>query len=146
MKRTVVIACVVVIATAVLAMPASALAAVKDFGGPVKGGGTITFSAQRSSGKYTKAGLFELKRVPMKCSGGVSTLGSFSTANSVNVSSRKFSYTFHLSSGTAKVSGTFNVAGDKATGTFSASGVNFGSGHTNCTTNGSRTWKAFTYL
>ncbi len=144
MRRIFVAAFLAALATMFVA--AVAYAATKDFGGPVKGGGAMTFSATRSSGKYTKAGLFEFVRVPLKCSGGASTLGSFNTGNSVNVSSqRKFSYTFHFNSGgTAKVQGRFNSAGDKANGTFRVTGVNFTT-RTNCSTNGDRDWKAETY-
>jgi hypothetical protein len=144
MRRTFTVAILAAMATMVVA--AVAYAATKDFGGPVKGGGAMTFSATRSSGHYTKAGLFEFVRVPLKCNGGASTLGSFNTSNSVNVSSqRRFSYTFHFSSGgTAKVEGRFNSAGDKATGTFRVTGVNFTT-RTNCSTNGDRDWKAETY-
>ncbi|MGH2926432.1 MAG: hypothetical protein ACRDK1_10735 [Solirubrobacterales bacterium] len=145
MRRILTVGLVAALATALLAAIAYA-ATVKDFGGPVKGGGATTFSATKSGGDFTKAGLFSFVRVPLNCSGGSSTLGSFSTNNSVNVSSRrKFSYVFHFSSGgTATVTGKFNQAGDKATGTFKASGVNF-STRTNCTTNGERDWRAETW-
>ncbi len=144
MKRMFAVAILAALATMVVA--AVAYAATKDFGGPVKGGGAMTFNATRSSGKYTKAGLFGFVRVPLKCSGGTSTLGSFNTSNSVNVSSRrKFSYTFHFSSGgSAKVEGKFNRAGNRANGTFRVSGVDFTT-RTNCSTKGDRDWKAETY-
>jgi hypothetical protein len=145
MKRFLVTGCLVALVAAAGVTSASA-AKYKDFGGPLKGNGTMSFSAFKSGHKYTKAGYFTIWQVPMKCGGGTTALGSFDTSSTVNVSSRrKFSYTFHFSTGgTAKVNGKFNRSGSKATGTFKASGVNF-STHSNCTTNGNRKWRAETY-
>lgn len=147
MKRIVVTAGVVVLSSAVLAAVAYA-ATQKDFGGPIQGGGTMSFGALGSNGKYTKVGSIYINRIPLKCNEGT-TLGNLSTSSTfygVNVSSRrKFSYTMNFGGGqTVKLSGQFNAKGNKATGTVNASGLNFTS-LTNCTTKGSRKWRAETY-
>ena len=146
MKRILAIAAIASLTLGLVAAVAYA-ATQKDFGGPIKDGGTISFGAIRSSGKYTKAGEFVINKIPLKCTGG-NTRGTFSTGSFVNVSSqRKFSYTFNFGgSQVVKVNGQFNSTGTKATGTVRASGVNFSGGHTNCHTDGAKDWKAQTYL
>ncbi len=145
MKRMLAIAAITALTMGLAAAVAYA-ATQKDFGGPIRGGGTMSFGAIRSHGKYTKAGEFVVNKIPLHCT-GQNTRGTFSTPNFVNVSSqRRFSYTFNFGSNQiVKVNGQFNSRGDKATGTVKVSGVDF-PGSTNCTTNGARDWKAQTYL
>jgi hypothetical protein len=143
MKRTLIVGAVAVLA---MGLAAAAYAATqKDFGGPIKGGGTMSLAGSKSGGKFTKAGEFVVNKIPLKCNQG-NTRGTFSTSNFTNVSSqRKFSYTMNLDPGeTVKINGKFNSAGNKATGVVRVSGVNFTT-HTNCTTNGARDWKTETY-
>ena len=125
---------------------AVAYGAQKDFGGPIQGGGTMSFGGLKSSGKFTKAGEFLVNKIPLHCQTGGNTRASFSTSNFVNVSAqRKFSYTFNLpGDDTAKVAGQFNAAGTKASGTVSASHVDF-STRSNCGTGGSKNWRADTF-
>jgi hypothetical protein len=105
-------------------------------------GGRIEFSALRDHGKYTRAGLFELKRIPVKCDEG-NTRARVSTGNVVDVTHREFTYKFNFPAGeNARVSGKFNRKGNKATGVFRASGLDLDSDSTNCTTNGARDWTA----
>ena len=54
----------------------------KDFGGPIKDGGTISFGAIRSSGKYTKVGEFVINKIPLKCTGGTPAARSGPAASS----------------------------------------------------------------
>lgn len=144
MRRILVTACAVVLSAAALA--AVAYAATKDFGGPIQGRGTMSFAGVRSGGKFTKAGEFLVNKIPLNCAQGGSTRGTFSTSNFVNVSSeRRFGYTFNFGPGEiVRVTGRFNAAGDKASGTVNASGVDFPT-RTNCTTNGARNWRAETW-
>jgi hypothetical protein len=105
-------------------------------------GGRIEFDALRDNGKYTRAGNFELRRIPVKCDEG-NTKARVSTSNVVDVVHREFTYKFNFAPGeNARVSGKFNRKGNKAEGVFRASGLDLDSDSTNCTTNGARDWTA----
>jgi opacity protein-like surface antigen len=140
MKR--IIVCGVALVVALCSSLAYA-ASVKDFKGSVDKGGSLTFSALRDHGKYTRAGLFELERIPLKCDGGTTTKGHFNTSNAVDVTHRSFHYNFNFGAdGTARIAGHFNRKGNKATGTFNVPSVDFAPPHTGCSTNGARDWTA----
>lgn len=141
MRRIVVVACVAALTAGLLAAVAYA-ASVKEFAGGVDKGGRINFSALRDHGKYTRAGVFELRKIPVKCDEG-NTKARVSTQNAVDVTHREFTYKFGFGPGeNARVSGKFNRKGNKATGVFRASGLDLDSDSTNCTTNGARDWTA----
>jgi hypothetical protein len=142
MRRIAVVAGVVALAAGLLAAVAYA-ASVKEFAGGVDKGGRIEFSALRDNGKYTRAGLFDLQRIPVKCDEG-NTRARVRTSNVVDVTHREFTYKFNFGSPDekARVSGKFNRKGNKATGVFRASGMDLDSDSTNCTTNGPRDWTA----
>jgi hypothetical protein len=141
MRRIVVVGCVAALLVALVATVAYA-ASVKEFSGGVDKGGRINFSALRDNGKYTRAGFFELTRIPVKCDQG-NTRARVSTQNVVDVSHREFTYKFNFGPGeNARVSGKFNRKGNKATGVFRASGLDLDSDSTDCTTNGARDWTA----
>jgi hypothetical protein len=98
----------------------------------------VTFT----DGEPKRAGLFELRSIPVTCDQG-GTKAFVSTTNVVNVSQREFTYQFRLGPGeNAQVGGKLNRRGDKATGVFRASGLDLDSDSTNCTTNGPRYWTA----
>ena len=127
MKR--IIVCGVALVVALCSSLAYA-ASVKDFKGLVDKGGSLTFSALRDHGKYTRAGLFELKRIPLKCDGGTTTKGHFNTSKAVDVTHRSFHYNFNFGAdGTARIAGHFNRKGNKATGTFNVPSVDFAPPH-----------------
>jgi hypothetical protein len=141
MRRIAVVAGVVAVAAGLLAAVAYA-ASVKHFEGGVDKGGRIEFDALRDNGKYTRAGNFELRRIPVKCDEG-NTKARVSTSNVVDVVHREFTYKFNFAPGeNARVSGKFNRKGNKAEGVFRASGLDLDSDSTNCTTNGARDWTA----
>jgi hypothetical protein len=143
MKRIAVVGCVALVVA--LFSSLAYAATVKHFKGPVDKGGTIAFSALRDQGKYTRAGLFELKGIPVKCNNGTTTRAHLSTSNAVDVTNRHFTYTFNFGPSdpaTAKVSGQFNRKGNKATGTFTLSHATYNANHQNCGTKGSRDWTA----
>ena len=143
MKRIVVVCCAA-LGLALFSSLAYA-ATVKDFKGSVDKGGSIAFSALRDHGKYTRAGYFELEHIPVKCDNGTTTRSHLSTSHIVNVTSRRFSYTFNFGPtdpAKAKVTGHFNRKGNKATGTFTLSGATYNSTHQNCGTRGARDWTA----
>jgi hypothetical protein len=138
-KRIVVIGCVAAVVMGLLA--ATAYAVVKQFQGPVDRGGNIRFSAEFHQGKPTKAGLFDFRHIPVKCDDGHIKV-NFSTQNVVSVTNRKFHYTFHFVSGTARVDGVFNQGNNnKAHGTVKY-GPSDVSGHPNCRTPTPRDWTA----
>ena len=141
MKRMVVVCCVA-LGVALFSSLAYA-ASVKDFKGSVDKGGSLTFSALRDHGKYTRAGVFESREDPGEVRQRHDDEGHLSTNNVVDVTNRHFTYTFSFGSGDpakAKVSGHFNRKGNKATGTFTLSSVNFNPTHQNCGTKGARDW------
>jgi hypothetical protein len=141
MRRIVVFGCVAALAVALVATVAYA-ASLKTFAGGVDKGGRIQFKALRDHGKYTRAGLFDLDRIPVKCDQG-NDKAFLSTGNAVDVSHREFTYKFQFGPGeNARVSGKFNRKGNKATGIVRASGLDLAADATDCTTNGARDWTA----
>jgi hypothetical protein len=142
MRRILVIASVAALAVALVATVAYA-ASVKHFAGSVDRGGKVHFDALRDHGKYTRAGLFDFDRIPVKCDQG-NDKAFISTQNVVDVKQRKFSYKFNFGDdGKARVSGKFNRKGNKAKGVVNISDFSPGdTSSTGCTTNGPRDWKA----
>jgi hypothetical protein len=117
---------------------------LERFSGSVKGGGRVAFGALQNPlhpRKYPVAGLFHLKRIPLKCDEGTAK-GTFETRDAAFVKDREFSYKFHLNRGeTAKLTGKFNRRGDKARGEFDVSNVDLAN-FNNCTSRGPRSWRA----
>ena len=144
MRRIVAIAGVVALAAALLATLAYA-ASVKDFEGPVNKGGRIKFSAVRDSGRYTRAGLFAFRKIPVSCRGGKTTKVFFRTDNAVDVKRHRFHYRFHFGGdGAARVHGRF-LGGDRARGIVNVLRLDPNGPHgdrKDCTTNGARGWRA----
>jgi hypothetical protein len=140
MKRIIVSVCAVVILAGLLAAPASA--AVKHFTGSVNGGGRVAFDVQFTHGKPKRAGLFELRNIPVTCDGGDRTVG-YSTGNVVNVTrKRKFTYRFNFSfDGTARITGRISKSGKRASGTTAFTAAELPP-ETNCTTGGPLRWNA----
>ena len=69
MRRMVGVVGVVALSASLLATLAFA-ASVRDFSGAVNKGGRIKFSAVRDGERYTRAGLFAFRRIPVNCRGG----------------------------------------------------------------------------
>lgn len=146
MKRILVVVFMTALTVSLLVGLAFA-SSVKHFSGRIDKGGKIVFSALRENGKYTRAGLFNLDRIPVNCDVG-SNKAFISTQNVVDVSNkRKFSYKFTFggdnADASARVSGRFNRKGNKAEGVVNISKfAPGGTDSTNCTTDGPRDWTA----
>jgi hypothetical protein len=145
MRRIGTIACFVALAAGLVAAFAYA-ASVRDFGGAINQGGRIRFSAVRNNGKYTRAGLFAFRKLPVRCNGGRTAKVFFRTDNAVDVHHRKFRYRFHFGGdGAAKVHGRFVGHGGRARGIINVLSLDPNGprgDRKNCTTGGARGWKA----
>lgn len=145
MRRMVAVVGVVALGASLLATLAFA-ASVRDFAGAVNKGGRIKFSAVRDGERYTRAGLFAFRRVPVNCRGGETAKVFFRTDNAVDVKRRRFHYRFHFGGdGAARLHGRFLGSGNRARGIVNVLSLDPNGPHgdrKNCTTGGARGWRA----
>jgi hypothetical protein len=144
MRRIVAIACLAALAGGLATLAYGST--VVDFAGHVNRGGKIKFSTLRNSNGHQRAGLFALRRIPVKCARGKTTKVFFSTDNAVDVKRRRFRYRFHFgSNGTARVKGRFLGHGNRARGIVNIPSLDPNGprgDRKDCTTNGARGWRA----
>ncbi|HXE99154.1 MAG TPA: hypothetical protein VN458_02290, partial [Solirubrobacterales bacterium] len=117
MRLVTTVACMVAFAAAILASLGYA-STVRDFKGPVTGGGRIAFSAERQQGRFFSVGLFSVTRVPVTCDEGDTKYSHARTETAVHIKHRKFHYDFARGTAVAKITGKFNRKFSKAKGEF----------------------------
>jgi hypothetical protein len=108
-----------------LVVPASAIAAIRHFHGPIHPSGNVDFHAKIRHGHVRKVVPgFAFNHVPMQCNEGHKTIsGSFNFSMKVHHHHFSGSGTFGGGAGTVAVTGEFKHHGRKAEGTINAHGT-----------------------